>query len=94
MKIIILFFLVVNLATAAETNKKVGAPPNPVSSGQAENSGISTSPTGTNEEEKQEMRDRNESLGGAPNAGVGTGTGTGAGSTQGNKINDDQIDVE
>lgn len=67
-------------------NSKVGSPPNAVSRGQSENSGISDSPAGVTHEEAQEQRSRAESMGGAPNAGGGMGTGTGAGSTVGKKL--------
>lgn len=86
MKYFILSFLVMNLAIASEENPKVGSPSSGVSRGSADNSGLSNGKIGPNEQEKQEIRDKNESLGGAPNAGVGTGTGTGAGSTVGKKI--------
>jgi hypothetical protein len=86
MKFIILAFLFMNLAIASEQNPKVGSPSSGVSRGSADNSGLSNGTIGPNDQEKQEMREKNESLGGAPNAGVGTGTGTGSGSTLGKKI--------
>lgn len=68
-----------------EKNTSVGAPPNAVSRGQSESSGISDSPTGTTNEEAKRYRTRAESMGGAPNVGGGMGTGTGAGSTVGHE---------
>jgi hypothetical protein len=91
MKFIFSFLLMSTVCFAQSTqNKKVGSPPNAVSRGQSENSGISESPAGVTQEEVQEQRERSQSMGGAPNAGAGTATHTGAGSTVGHKIDDDQ----
>lgn len=70
----------------ATKNKNVGAPANAVSRGSSENSGISDGPIGPDKEEAKNLKAKNESMGGAPNAGGGMATGTGAGSTVGNKL--------
>lgn len=87
MKLLIVAMLVTTLSYA-ETYKP-SSPPNAVSRGQSENSGISESPAGGLEEEREEVRSRSESMGGAPNAGGGMGTGTGAGSTVGQDVGDE-----
>lgn len=90
-----LIFLIIATAVSAQStdkkmNKKdVGSPPNAVSRGQSESSGISESPSGVTPDEKEVQRTRNESMGGAPNVGAGMGTGTGAGSTIGNEIEEE-----
>jgi hypothetical protein len=88
MKILILLLTLILTTAHAQTNQNsnVGSPPNAVSHGQDESSGISESPAGTTKKEAQEHRNRASSMGGAPNVGAGMGTGTGAGSSVGKKI--------
>lgn len=92
MKYLICLMLLTTVSYAQSSqNKKVGSPPNAVSRGQSENSGISESPAGVTHEEIQEQRARSESMGGAPNAGAGTATQTGAGSTVGKELDEGNL---
>lgn len=88
MKLLLSFALLLSMSAFAQVEQKkdLGSPSNAVSRGSADNAGISNGPIGPNKEEAKKLKSRNESMGGAPNAGVGTGTGTGAGSTVGNKV--------
>jgi hypothetical protein len=86
MKIFFLSVLVMNIAIAAETNPKVGAPANAVSRGRTDSPVTESGAVGVTKQEQQAVRKRAESMGGAPEIGAGMGTGTGAGSTVGKKI--------
>lgn len=74
------------MAQERENTAPFSSSPNPVSAGSRENAGVSDGPLGPNEVEKEEVRNRAGSMGGAPNAGGGMGTGTGAGSRVGNPV--------
>lgn len=77
MKTLFIGLLFTLSAYAEQRNPDIGSPPNNVSRGQSDKAGISESPTGTTRKERQQYRERADSMGGAPNLGAGMATGTG-----------------
>lgn len=86
MKFFILFIMLTSVAFATDSVQKQPSPNTESIS--------NTTQIPPTQEEKQEMRDRAEGMGGAPNVGTGMGTGTGAGSTVGKEIKGDEENLD
>ena len=83
----LLLMVLVMLTSNVYAQGKAAPSENPASSGPSYMEGHSDGTVGpSTKKEKQEVRKKGESMGGAPNLGGGMGTGTGAGTTVGKPV--------